>query len=149
METLSSYEKIGIIVFICIAILLGTLMPILAISLLFISFIIGVISHSPDTTEILSPIEDYSRVPDQYYLTYRAYLRSAEWRALRTEALHRDQYECTVCETPNDLQVHHLHYKGIETMTFNVDQLKTLCETCHSRVHDLQDRIRNNNTDES
>lgn len=78
-------------------------------------------------------------VPSEYYVAYRVYLRSSEWKLLRKQALVRDGHRCQMCGYIGDtLQVHHLHYKGIETMTFHLDQLQTLCTICHNEVHSHQ-----------
>ena len=81
---------------------------------------------------------DYRRVPFEYYTAYRDYLRTREWRLLRLTILDRDGHRCIQCgaesiDTP--LHVHHLHYRGIETMTFTPDQLVTLCSSCHDLCH--------------
>ena len=79
---------------------------------------------------------DMTRVPLDCYDTYREYLVSPEWRALRKLALKRDSYRCQHCGYIGDrLQVHHLSYDGIYTMNFHVDQLQTLCDRCHDMVH--------------
>ena len=79
---------------------------------------------------------DMTRVPSDCYATYREYLLSPEWKALRKLALKRDSYRCQHCGYIGDrLQVHHLSYDGIYTMNFHVDQLQTLCSWCHSNIH--------------
>jgi len=81
---------------------------------------------------------DYSRVPYQYYEAYKDYLRTREWRSLRLEVLNRDSFSCVKCGTEaidTPLHVHHIHYRGIETMTFTPDQLITICPSCHKLEH--------------
>ena len=79
---------------------------------------------------------DMTRVPKDCYKTYREYLQSAEWDALRELALKRDLHRCQHCGyIGNKLQVHHLSYDGIYTMDFHVDQLQSLCSICHKEVH--------------
>lgn len=84
-------------------------------------------------------------VPQEYYTAYSKYLKSQEWRALRRLVLKRDKYTCVDCSVrgynqdynPDGpfLQVHHLHYDGIETMTFTIEQCVSLCPTCHDKRH--------------
>ena len=75
-------------------------------------------------------------VPPEYYSAYSLYLKSPEWRALRKLVLKRDSYKCVDCGIQDGrLSVHHLHYDGIETMTFTVDQLVSVCNRCHDRRH--------------
>jgi RNA-directed DNA polymerase len=55
----------------------------------------------------------------------------ADWAELRLLALARDGYRCVQCHSPDDLHVHHLHarHKG---GTDQLDNLVTLCRTCHT-----------------
>jgi hypothetical protein len=74
------------------------------------------------------------RTRAQTYSTYDDYLRSPVWQAKRREALQRDGYRCRVCDSAEQLQVHHRRYPavlGTETM----DDLTTLCDACHQRHH--------------
>lgn len=88
------------------------------------------------------PIQE---VPVEFYGAYSAYLKSPEWRAFRKLVLKRDKYRCVDClarayhkdfyPTGTKLQVHHIHYDGIETMTFSMDQCVSVCSTCHDIRH--------------
>lgn len=84
-------------------------------------------------------------VPSEYYNDYSAYLKSDAWRSFRKLVLKRDKYRCvdcgikayhkTYCTYGERLQVHHLHYDGIETMTFSIDQCVSVCKQCHDKRH--------------
>ena len=76
-----------------------------------------------------------AKVPPIYYEDYALYLKSDEWKTLRKQVLKRDKYLCVDCLNPGKLQVHHLHYDGIESMTFSMDQLVSVCHTCHAIRH--------------
>ena len=96
------------------------------------------VKSNTDTTSIRDAWlqTDRTKVPLDCYDTYRKYLASPEWRALRKSALKRDSYRCQHCGYIGDrLQVHHLSYDGIYTMNFHVDQLQTLCSWCHDELH--------------
>jgi len=69
---------------------------------------------------------------------YRAYIKSTSWYAKRLERLELDNYKCQKCGTEYDLIVHHITYKnlGAETM----EQLVSLCRSCHQAVHDKYGR---------
>jgi len=88
--------------------------------------------HIPQSYE---SIVDYSRVIPRFYDAYRAYLRGPIWHSLRTRVINRDRNRCTKCGSMINLNVHHIHYRGIETMDFHMDQLVTLCEYHHSLEH--------------
>lgn len=56
--------------------------------------------------------------------------RSSRWNNLRDEFV-KQHPECAVCESTNDLQVHHIHpfeYGGPE---LDPENLITLCRRCH------------------
>ena len=102
----------------------------------------------PDNTDYSTPDHHIhvpiQTVPVEFYTLYTIYLKSQEWRALRKVVLKRDNYKCVDCNikgiskwNPNGpkLQVHHLHYDGIETMTFTPDQLVSVCPACHDIRH--------------
>jgi len=58
---------------------------------------------------------------------------------LREEVLARDNYLCTSCGNPDLLLVHHIDGNGRGTKNPNNDleNLKTLCRSCHAKVHGL------------
>ena len=54
----------------------------------------------------------------------------------REAVLNRDNYTCQLCDKKHTkLEVHHIIYKS-QSGTDNEDNLITLCEDCHSKVHD-------------
>lgn len=78
---------------------------------------------------------DYSRVQSEYHISYREYLGTPMWKRLRAKVLDRDNHRCTICGDNENLNVHHDHYRGIHTMDFKMDQLRTLCEFHHESEH--------------
>ena len=66
-------------------------------------------------------------------MTYKEYLASPAWRQLRELALQRDQYCCRLCTNTEQLEVHHRHYENFGREDLN--DLTTLCRTCHDLVH--------------
>lgn len=115
------------------------------LGLLFIPIAIFANTFFPRTKptgekEITEPVEipvhiPLKRIPSQYYEAYANYLKSPEWRVLRKEVLKRDKYKCVDCGAFGKLQVHHIHYDGVETMTFSVDQCVSVCHDCHDIRH--------------
>jgi 5-methylcytosine-specific restriction endonuclease McrA len=72
---------------------------------------------------------------DQQGVDYDRYLNSPAWKQKRAERLKIDGGRCTACGTTEGLLgVHHLNYDslGCEDM----EDLRTLCETCHTDLHD-------------
>ena len=80
---------------------------------------------------------------------YERYMRSEAWERKRSERLELDGNRCVMCGRPNGLQkdgatpilqVHHIHYRnlGHEPM----EDLVSLCPTCHKRIHKYYARAR-------
>ena len=63
--------------------------------------------------------------------TYRMYLRSEKWQAIRLEALRYYFHRCCICGARKNLQIHHINYEHLfkETM----EDLTVLCGACHKR----------------
>ena len=69
------------------------------------------------------------RTESKLRLAYNEYIASPEWRSRRQVALRRAGYRCQVCNSPDQLQVHHRTYErfGAEME----DDLTVLCLDCH------------------
>lgn len=75
-------------------------------------------------------------------MTYAEKLKDPRWVAKRNEILERDNYCCQCCgEEGKPLQVHHLRYRG-EPWEVPNEWLETLCEECHEKRTDFDDRSR-------
>lgn len=66
-------------------------------------------------------------------MPYVEYLRSNHWQEKRREAIERALHACQVCNSPDDIHVHHRTYanRGEELPS----DLTVLCATCHSLFH--------------
>lgn len=93
------------------------------------------------------PSQDVYKGKDVYCSTRcsnRAYSKEhpnrygTTWSTIRLKALKRDSYRCTICGSSEELQVHHkkklLSFDTIEEAN-QLDNLQTLCKTCHSDLH--------------
>ena len=67
-------------------------------------------------------------------MPYVDYLETPEWRNVRMCALHAAGWRCEVCNTDDELEVHHRAYerRGEEVL----EDLTVLCRDCHQRFHD-------------
>lgn len=75
-------------------------------------------------------------------MTYSEKLKDPRWQKKRLEILSRDNYKCTVCNSTENLHVHHGYYSGRkEPWKYDDISLHTLCNDCHDRVHDVLDRV--------
>lgn len=71
---------------------------------------------------------------------YSSLLEKREWGAKRVAILARDNYTCTHCGAKEglgvQLHVHHKHYiYGLDPWEYKDTELVTLCEKCHSELH--------------
>lgn len=69
------------------------------------------------------------------YPTYKDYLLSKEWKALKNKKLRYAKHKCEDCGSKEFLQVHHKTYKRIFREKF-ID-LIVLCDICHKQKHNL------------
>lgn len=66
---------------------------------------------------------------EPFKLRYQRYIDSPEWKALRENALKRDEYKCRICGAPAE-EVHHLTYTHLEKEF--IFELVSLCWNCHT-----------------
>lgn len=74
-----------------------------------------------------------ARIAELRAMPYSAYLQSAHWNARRKTALKMASHRCQVCNSTEQLDVHHRTYirRGEE----RADDLLVLCRTCHDLFH--------------
>ena len=69
-------------------------------------------------------------------MTYDEQLKDRRWWLTRKVILIRDDYRCTRCGSPNNLQVHHEYYiSGNMAWEYPFEALTTLCGYCHTITH--------------
>ncbi|MBF0345600.1 MAG: HNH endonuclease [Nitrospirae bacterium] len=69
--------------------------------------------------------------------TYYEYLKSPEWKALRLQALQRDNFKCQRCASTNNLQGHHVRYPKFYRDD-HIDNIKIVCGQCHEKIHGIK-----------
>lgn len=68
--------------------------------------------------------------------TYKELLEHPKWLKKRRIILERDNYQCALCGSKHNLQVHHIKYKdGRKPWEYPNAVLLTLCNECHQKVH--------------
>ena len=74
---------------------------------------------------------------------YDDYLLSAEWYVKKQQTFKRDRHQCRKCYSEKNLKVHHKSYQSL--FDENLDDLITLCGSCHTKLHDamLENLIEN------
>lgn len=78
----------------------------------------------------------------------RRYGRS-DWNRLKKEIYKRDNYTCQICENKNDtLHAHHkLDWEKYPELAFNKENIITLCNKCHGKVHTLMRFYKSNHSE--
>lgn len=77
--------------------------------------------------------------------SYKKYRETDMFKQKREQVLSRDGYKCKICGTGKNLLVHHITYRRLGNEP--LEDLITLCESCHKKIHskDLQHKEENNN----
>jgi hypothetical protein len=69
--------------------------------------------------------------------TYSERLKNPMWQKLRLQVMERDDWKCRLCFAEGlTLAVHHKRYSGENPWDANLADLVTLCENCHTSMHD-------------
>lgn len=69
-------------------------------------------------------------------LPYKDYLQSIHWQHFRKEAIKFFRGECQLCNSNNNLNVHHRTYDNLGRETFN--DVILLCGNCHNKFHEKE-----------
>lgn len=91
--------------------------------------------------EAIIPVEEDKELgPDEPYeelkkMKYSAYLQSNHWKRKRSKSLSRAKYRCQLCNSDQDLNVHHRTYKNLGKEDYS--DLTVLCTMCHEKHHDI------------
>lgn len=64
---------------------------------------------------------------------YLDYIDSKEWKEFRSKALIHFGHKCGLCNSPDNLHVHHKNYLNLYKETF--DDVIPLCRKCHMIHH--------------
>jgi 5-methylcytosine-specific restriction endonuclease McrA len=68
-------------------------------------------------------------------IDYKTYLQSEQWKLIRDTALDLYDNKCILCDSTDNLNVHHKTYKNIGNE--DIDDLIVLCKRCHRKHHNL------------
>lgn len=129
---------------ILILLLVGLAYPIIWVPVLIWAILMANLptQHKPSTPRSSStpvepaPKESTSTTPyTPKYSSKQDYLQSSAWQSRRKAVLKRDSYTCQKCgiiDVP--LEVHHLHYANFTEEP--LEDLVSLCRTCHQSIHD-------------
>lgn len=71
------------------------------------------------------------------FFSYKAYLRSDEWRSIRDGVLQEFE-QCICCERPSKV-VHHVRYDSATLLGVHTLNLAPMCRQCHELIEVLED----------
>ena len=58
------------------------------------------------------------------------------FKKIRTMILHRDNHQCQICFSKNELHIHHIFpFAEYKAFRFLIDNLTTICRDCHIKLH--------------
>lgn len=75
--------------------------------------------------------------------SYKKFLETPYWEAVRTAVINRDGKRCTKCGSTKRLQAHHKTYEHHGKEHLHLGDLTTLCQPCHKAVHKRQKSLAN------
>ncbi|SRR5712692_7802758 len=80
------------------------------------------------------------RLAELRALPYKEYVKSIEWNRRRIGAILRASRRCQVCNSPDELTVHHRSYAHIGEEP--ASDLVVLCWPCHKLFHEHRRLVR-------
>lgn len=78
-------------------------------------------------------IKDMRTAEELRRLSYKDYLKTVHWKAMKDKALARAKHRCQVCNSSEKLNVHHRTYDRLGEE--KLSDLTVLCRVCHSKFH--------------
>lgn len=76
---------------------------------------------------------------------YKEYMKSDEWIKKSFERMKIDDFQCVLCGSVGDLEVHHISYKRLTNEDVYQD-LVTVCPRCHVLLHNYYRRVKASKT---
>jgi len=70
-------------------------------------------------------------------LSHKNQVNSKQWKVKSIEIKNRDNFKCFICNSSNNLEVHHtMYFKDVKLWNYENKFLITLCRNCHQETHD-------------
>ena len=66
---------------------------------------------------------------------YKNFLKSDYWKEVKQVVLERDNYQCCHCGATENLAIHHKTYEHHRDELNHLDDLVSLCRSCHMKEH--------------
>jgi hypothetical protein len=68
-------------------------------------------------------------------MPYQQFLQTQYWQLIRMAALNNALHRCSMCNSPNQLEVHHRTYKHRGYEFRHLEDLTVVCRPCHASHH--------------
>ena len=69
-------------------------------------------------------------------LSYNELLKQPQWKEKRLQIFKRDKFVCLICNSKNELNVHHRLYVSFRLpWEYKNNCFATLCRKCHETIH--------------
>jgi len=69
-------------------------------------------------------------------MDYNDFLNTPYWKAIALNCKEEADYRCMICNSSQDLNVHHRSYQNLGLELWDTSDLIVLCNTCHFLYHD-------------
>ena len=70
-------------------------------------------------------------------LSYKDFLATPYWKAIAQYKKYKSHYKCELCNSNNQLAVHHKTYEHHGSEIWHMEDLIVLCKDCHEKFHDI------------
>jgi len=121
-----------------LGIVLFIVAPILAIVLLAVAYYFHEYrskrTSEPNSTFVQTVIKKSLADPLMSHEDKLKYLASPKWQQLKMQVKLRDSFHCKKCNAKHSLEVHHITYQNLGDEP--LEDLVTLCRTCHGKLHE-------------
>ena len=68
-------------------------------------------------------------------INYYDFLRTPYWKAISEKVKYKAKYKCQICNSTDNLCVHHRSYSSHGDEVHNLEDLICICQDCHTKHH--------------
>ena len=85
-----------------------------------------------DNEEMLIAIEKHI-----LKMPYREFLKTPYWKAISLRIMKKSNFRCSICNSNENLNVHHITYEHHGMELYYMEDLVCLCKNCHENYHGI------------
>ena len=68
-------------------------------------------------------------------INYCDFLKTPYWKAISERVKYKAKYKCQICNSTDNLCVHHRSYSSHGDEVHNLEDLICICQDCHTKHH--------------